>query len=365
MPRLDFIDVAIYQEDTLAYFLEMKAKGAKGIVVKLTEGSEDGSAYVNPRASNQINNGRAAGLKVSAYHFARYTSVGDAQNEARYFVKLAKQFGLPADTVMVADAEVKTADDYNGATKAFVDEVVALGYATTSVYASVSFWKTLLNSNVLPNAWVAGYGVDDLGISNAVAWQYADSIDGISQDVNQDMSGLFTTGITTGTVPTVTIPANAEVEHINTPATGTYVVQSGDTLSGIAEQFNTTYQNLAALNNIGDPNSIQVGSVLKVEGTASSEDTYYVQPGDTLDGIAKQFQTTVDALVLRNNIKNPNVISVGQKIYLSGSTNTYTVQSGDTLSGIASANGTTAEALASKNGIADVNVIYVGQTLVL
>lgn len=48
-----------------------------------------------------------------------------------------------------------------------------------------------------------------------------------------------------------------------------------------------------------------------------------------------------------------------------GSSQTYTVQSGDTLSGIASLYGTTYEDLAARNGISDPNVIYPGQVLVV
>lgn len=358
-----FIDVAGYQDDTQAYFNKMKAFRATGVVVKITEGSEDGSAYVNPRAQAQINNARAVGLKVSAYHFARYTSNGDAQNEARFFVKNAKAMGLGSDSVMVSDVEVQTMSDLTGGTLAFLEEVKTLGYGTVSVYSSRSWWTSILDSNRLPNPWVAGYGVTDLGISNAVAWQFADNWNGYSQDVSTDYTGLFTGSVTTGSVPSVTVPSNEEVTHVNTPATGTYIVKSGDTLSGIAAQYNTTYQNLAAINGIGDPNNIQVGAVLKVTGTASTEDTYYVQSGDTLSGIAAKFGTTVDSLVSRNSIKNANVISVGQKIYLSGSTSTYTVQSGDTLSAIANSHNTTVANLVSKNGIANANVIYVGQTL--
>ena len=39
---------------------------------------------------------------------------------------------------------------------------------------------------------------------------------------------------------------------------------SGDTLSGIASRYGTTYQKLAEINNIADPNKIYVGQVLKV-----------------------------------------------------------------------------------------------------
>lgn len=42
------------------------------------------------------------------------------------------------------------------------------------------------------------------------------------------------------------------------------------------------------------------------------EITYTVKSGDTLSGIAKKYKTTVDALVKKNNIKNKNLIYVGQ-----------------------------------------------------
>lgn len=45
----------------------------------------------------------------------------------------------------------------------------------------------------------------------------------------------------------------------------TYTVQSGDTLSGIAAAYKTTYQRLAEVNNIADPNRIYPGQVLAIE----------------------------------------------------------------------------------------------------
>ena len=43
---------------------------------------------------------------------------------------------------------------------------------------------------------------------------------------------------------------------------GTYVVQSGDTLSGIAAELGTTVEDLAAANGITDPNLLSVGQTL-------------------------------------------------------------------------------------------------------
>lgn len=371
--RNPFIDLSSYNPDTKEFFLAAKNQGALGVVVKLTEGSEDGSAYVNPKAATQIRNALAVGLRVSCYHFARYTSIADAQNEARFFVKIAKQFGMYDDTLMIDDAEVHSATDYQSVSLAFLQEVEALGYKNTGIYSMKSFFTGgILNSHGFGNAkiWEAGYGITDLGIDNAAAWQWTDNGLGMSVDTSYDFDGAFTVGSSnSGTVPTTPIPAPKPVEHVGHPATGTYTVQSGDTLSGIAAKFGTTYQILAAINGIGDPNHIWPGEVLKVTGTASQQSTYYVQAGDTLSAIASKFGTTVSSLVSLNHISNPNVIYVGQKIYVGeasqGQSNAYTVHAGDTLSGIAAKFGTTWKALAQRNGLANPNVIYVGQTLTI
>lgn len=55
-----------------------------------------------------------------------------------------------------------------------------------------------------------------------------------------------------------------------------------------------------------------------ISGSAGgSSNTYTVQAGDTLSKIAKQYGTTVNALVSLNGIKNKNLINVGQVIKLS------------------------------------------------
>ena len=153
-----------------------------------------------------------------------------------------------------------------------------------------------------------------------------------------------------------------------TPSTnnsGTYTVQAGDTLTAIANKYGTTVDSLVALNNIADKNKIYVGQVLKISGTTSNNSiTYTVQAGDTLSGIASRCGTTYQELARINNISNPNLIYVGQVIKINEvSSNTYTVQKGDTLSEIAQKYNTTVSELAQKNGIADINKIYIGQVL--
>ena len=161
-----------------------------------------------------------------------------------------------------------------------------------------------------------------------------------------------------------------------------YKVLRGDTLSGIAKKFGTTYQELARINGISDPNKIQVGQVLRLPQSSSSSSsttsTYKVASGDTLSKIAQRFGTTYQELARINGISDPNKIRVGQVLKLPNSSsnsnstysntsissyNTYTVVSGDNLSKIAQRFGTTYQEIARINGISDPNKIKVGQVL--
>lgn len=183
---------------------------------------------------------------------------------------------------------------------------------------------------------------------------------------------------------------SSNTTNTSSSATGTYTVQSGDTLSGIANKFGTNYESLANLNNISNPNRIYVGQVLKLSAnsnTASSAHqattnatpagSYSVKAGDSLSAIAARYGMSYKTLARLNNISNPNRIYVGQVLKLSsGSTvsnvvnhstasaaGSYTVKSGDSLSAIAARYGMSYETLARLNNISDPNRIYVGQTL--
>jgi lipoprotein-anchoring transpeptidase ErfK/SrfK len=65
------------------------------------------------------------------------------------------------------------------------------------------------------------------------------------------------------------------------PATGTYIVQPGDTLGKIAARYGTSVSRLMALNGLRNPNLIWVGQRLKVSGTASGGSTTVPKPPST------------------------------------------------------------------------------------
>lgn len=96
----------------------------------------------------------------------------------------------------------------------------------------------------------------------------------------------------------------------------TYIVQAGDTLSGIASMYGTTYQHLAEINGIANPNLIHVGQEIRIDGVAptSSAEYYTIQSGDTLSGIAANYGTTWQWLAEVNGISDPNLIFPGNTI---------------------------------------------------
>ncbi|MFN8482653.1 MAG: LysM peptidoglycan-binding domain-containing protein [Anaerolineae bacterium] len=143
-----------------------------------------------------------------------------------------------------------------------------------------------------------------------------------------------------------------------------YVVQSGDTLSSLAQRYQTTADAIARLNNINDPSQLQIGQKLTISSVGATEtgaadktdapklgprrDTplqrvHVVAPGETLIGIAAASNTTTDALAALNNLTSRDILSVGQQIVLPddspeakpslplGRLVSYTVQPDDTL----------------------------------
>ncbi len=115
--------------------------------------------------------------------------------------------------------------------------------------------------------------------------------------------------------------------------TTTYTVQRGESLGIIAAKFNTTYIELARLNNITNPDVLAVGQVLQVPAPAGTTTpstgaaepapqpttgTYTVQRGESLAIIAAKFNTTYIELARLNGIADPDVLKVGQVLQVPG-----------------------------------------------
>ncbi len=101
------------------------------------------------------------------------------------------------------------------------------------------------------------------------------------------------------------------------PSAASYVVQPGDDLSRIGVQLGSTANELAAYNHLANPNLIYAGQVILIPPSSGPPaGSYVVQPGDNLFRIGLRFGFTVSELAAYNNIANPNVIYVGQVILI-------------------------------------------------
>lgn len=392
-PKVDFIDVSHHNAQgglSLAFYQTIKASGVNGVVVKVS----DGTNYTDPAASVNIANASAAGLVVSAYHFARFTSTAEAKQEADFFDKQLKYVGFDKlkDGIVTVDVELSilkgvSAKVLTADTNAFISEMHQLGYPTVDLYSGSSFYNGSLQPAQLnvSNPWLARYSggtAQPVWSNGKGAWQWSSSykFGGMSGnfDVSQDFFGKYSNQYMAPNATAVKV-----VKKIGSVSLVNYLKSKGKAWSysarvklakayGINNYSGTAAQNIALLAKL--KSGIKPGAKQVVKTTAKApvktvSSTYTVKSGDTLSAIAVAHGTTVSALVKLNGIKYPNVLKVGQKLKLSGtvavktsSVKTYIVKKGDSLWSIAKAHKTTVSHIKSLNNLHS-NVIYPGKKL--
>lgn len=364
------IDVSVYQGNI--EYSKVKSDGIQIVYIKASEGT----SLEDPYFKTNYNNAKSEGLKIGFYHFLRARNEDEAIKEAEFFHSVIS--GTSPDCKLALDFEIfdgLSPEKVNQISLAFLKKVQELTKKECVVYSDEYNARTLFNKEISENypLWIAEYGVDSpTSTGSWTSWagfQYSDKgkINGITGYVDLDK---FTQEIF--------LSDNSEIVKPTPPSSSNntyYFVKSGDTLSHIALWYNTTVQELVRLNNIKNPNLIYVGQRLLItvsdNPNESKEVNYTVKRGDTLWKIANRYGITVSELVKINNIKNPNLIFVGQslRVPLDNSSNQsetfiyYTVRRGDRLWRIAKAYGTTVNNIVRLNGIRNPNLIYVGQIL--
>jgi len=194
------------------------------------------------------------------------------------------------------------------------------------------------------------------------------------------MNGSITVlppGSPTATATPVGTPAPTRVPTVPPPG-GVgfpYVVQWGDTVYSIARRFGVPPDAIIRANNLVNPNLIRAGQVLIIPTLPAPPPgpvTYVVQPGDNLYRISLKFQVPIEAIIAVNRIINPWYIRAGQVLIIpSGGPpvpppmRTYIVQRGDTVWSIAAMFRVTPWAIIMLNNLVNPNLIFVGQTLLI
>jgi LysM repeat protein len=163
---------------------------------------------------------------------------------------------------------------------------------------------------------------------------------------------------------------------------GEVTVESGDTLSQIAERHGVGLRELMRLNGIENADHVEVGDRLKVPGggsAAAAAGRVTVQAGDTLSQIAERNGLSVKQLMAMNGIEDADHVEVGQTLSVrgggsaQGQPNTafsyekgaeeHVVRKGESLSAIAKGHDIALERLVALNGIEDPNLVKAGQRL--
>ena len=154
----------------------------------------------------------------------------------------------------------------------------------------------------------------------------------------------------------------------------TYTVKPGDTLYGISNQFGVSVTELAELNGIKGSN-LAVGTILKIPSVSGTNPNnmfmYTVKSGDTLYKIATKYNTTPQKIIDLNYLKNSNIVpgqvlripetyTKEEDMYMPNYTN-YIVKKGDTLYGIAKNNNISVDTLIKDNSIT--SPLNIGQIL--
>lgn len=288
---------------------------------------------VDPQFRRNASECNRIGLPIGAYWFCYAVSPSSAVQEADGCLDTIADYKL--EYPVCYDIEQASVDYASGEgvtitpelskqlVKSFCDRIEAKGYFAM-FYSNKNFLDQYLGSDIAKRyaLWYARYA-DTFDGTDCAMWQYTSqgSVPGISGNVDLNLSYVD--------FPSVIRSAGLNRLSDGTPSPSpspapstdyiTYVIQSGDTLSGIAARYGTTVSELTRLNGISDPDRIYAGNTLKVPESGASYQTYTIRSGDTLNGIAARYGTTVSELAKLNDISDPDRIYAGNTIRIPSS----------------------------------------------
>jgi LysM repeat protein len=308
--------MTFFGHDISDYNPDYEPSAGEFVIIKATEGAHT----KDPDYAAAMKRAQDAGALPVAYHFLHSDSTpqAQAQNTASVVAK-----GIP----IMVDTEQEGTSFPNVAQAAqYADACKALGLNVKLVYLPHWYWQQIgspglsplssrglgLVSSAYPGgsgyAGDSGSGWAPYGGMTPVIWQYSDTP--LDEDAYRGTRAQLQALLYPGTPAPAPKPAPV-------PNGPTYTVKSGDTLSGIAAAHGLTLAELEHLNpQITNPNSISVGQVIHLSTAPAAEPTYTVRAGDTLSSIAAAHGTTWQALASLNHLGDPDTIYPGQTLKL-------------------------------------------------
>ncbi|MED4726893.1 glycoside hydrolase family 25 protein [Aneurinibacillus migulanus] len=185
MTKIKGIDVS-HHNGTVDW-KKVAADGVKFVFLKASEGT----TFVDKTFKTNAANARANGIRVGAYHYAKFGNVAEAKAEAQHFLRTVSGVKITYPLVLDLEENKKKASKatLTDAAIAFLDAIEKAGYFAM-IYAGKYFFETQLDEKRLkPYAlWIARYN-SFLG-RDAGVWQYTDKgkVSGISGNVDMNWS---------------------------------------------------------------------------------------------------------------------------------------------------------------------------------
>lgn len=361
------IDISEFQGEI--DFEEVRRSGIEAVYIRVGSGE-----YTDEYFAENYERAKAAGLKIGFYHYVTARSVDEGRRQARFFASLAA--GREPDMRLAMDFEYfgsLSVSQINAISEAYLDELTALTRREAVIYSDLSNARNIFSRALAEKypLWAAQYGADEPSANGKwrewVGFQYTDEgrVGGIYGNVDRN---IFTEGIFLSDSGRIDGEKRTTVRART--RTLTVYVRAGDTLWAIAREYGTTVEAIVRENRIVDPNRIFAGERLRITLPArgSGEEIYTVRRGDTPISIAGKFGVTLSALEDRNGLERGETIYAGDKLSIPGarmSGEFYVVRPGDTLFYISRRTGVPIRTLVGINRIKDPDLIYAGEHLKL
>jgi hypothetical protein len=160
----------------------LSKEGYRFVICKATQGNY----FIDKYFQNNIRNAKAAGMVTGAYHFAEYTDIESAINEAVFFMTVALQENVDFLAIDIEDKKIQ--GDLTAATDAFFYQLQKTTNKPVVVYGNPDYFKEHFQTTVQKyNLWIANYNVSTPDVwcwDKYDIWQYSE--DGIDKDFMSD-----------------------------------------------------------------------------------------------------------------------------------------------------------------------------------
>lgn len=332
------------------------------------------------------------GVPTAAYAWVRGVNIADMEKEAVDFYNRTKDLN---PTFWWLDVEEESMKDMRAGVSAYIKKLRSLGAKKVGIYIAHHLYKKFnLNLKEADAVWIPHYGKNNGTVNSKPKFdcdlhQYTSKgrLPGYSGDLDlnriiSNKSLSFFTGNSVVQPPKQEKPKNDKkvktyevITKLKGYKTAADAKNRKNAVSSVNPNtyyvFNESQGMINVTKKVGVPGSwINPADNKKSNNASSIEKLHIVKAGDTLSEIAVKYGTTVAKLQQLNNLKNPNLIYVGQKIKVYGnstnSTNSakyHVVKPGDTVSELAVKYGSTIAQIKSWNKLDNKYTIYVGQKI--